>query len=205
MTDLKIISPENFKTMPWRNGKGNTVELIKENLPEGDDFAWRLSMADVTTDGDFSNFSGYDRTLLLLEGKGITLDCGKGLQYKLTEKLQAAQFKGEDPTYASLHEAPIKDFNIMTHRNFCRAEVVSRNHAEGMHLNIDTDILLIYVVEGALQVNADSIDKLTIPQQHLLVIKSPVWESMVCQGAAFISVHINYHVKSSPENLLNHR
>ncbi len=45
--------------MPWRNGKGNTIELLKEDLPNRDGFAWRLSMADVTSDGEFSNFSDY--------------------------------------------------------------------------------------------------------------------------------------------------
>ena len=75
ITAATILGPDTFRAMPWRNGLGTTIELLKQDLPDGDGFAWRLSMADVTTDGEFSNFSGYDRTLLLLDGNGLMLDC----------------------------------------------------------------------------------------------------------------------------------
>ena len=38
-----------------------------------EDFAWRLSMATVASDGPFSSFAGVDRTLAVLEGEGIVL------------------------------------------------------------------------------------------------------------------------------------
>jgi len=93
--------------MPWRNGLGTTVELLKQDLPDEAGFAWRLSMADVTTDGEFSNFSGYDRTLLLLEGNGLTLDCG-GALHRLEQPLQAARFRGEDVTDRPGHTGMVK-------------------------------------------------------------------------------------------------
>ena len=195
MSNMQILSPESYITMPWRNGMGNTVELIKEVLPQGDGFTWRLSMADVTTDGHFSNFSGYHRTLLLLEGAGITLDCGEGQNHELTKRLQAARFEGEDPTYARLHHGPIKDFNVMTHRDYCMAEVLTCDQPQSLQLKIDASVLLIYIVQGELQIEAPSFDTLTVPQHHLLVIRSPLRESMQCQGAAFISTQINYNGK----------
>jgi len=73
MTTATILGPDTFLAMPWRNGLGTTIELLKQDLPEDGGFAWRLSMAEVTTDGEFSNFSGYDRTLLLLVGKGLII------------------------------------------------------------------------------------------------------------------------------------
>ena len=61
MIEFNITKPEDFITMPWRNGLGSTIELVKHW--SGDSFQWRLSMADVTQDGAFSDFSGYDRSL----------------------------------------------------------------------------------------------------------------------------------------------
>ena len=165
---------------------------MKEALPDGDGFAWRLSMADVTTDGEFSNFRGYDRTLLLLEGKGITLNCNKDRQHILTKQLQSAEFSGDDNTLASLHDGAIKDFNIMTHRDHCRAAVTVCNQPENMSIDVDARAVLIYVVEGDLEINAPSIGTLTIPQQHLLVIHYPAREVLQCQGAAFIAIQIIY-------------
>lgn len=190
MSDLKLLTPTDYKTMPWRNGKGNTIELLKETLPDGDGFAWRLSMADVTTDGEFSNFSGYQRTLLLLEGNGITLDCNQSHQHRLTQQLQAAEFSGDDHTTASLHDGPIKDFNIMTHRDHCSAAVITCNQPENIPINVDAKVLLIYAVEGNLRINASSVGTLTIPQQHLLVTHAPAREVLQCQGAAFIATQI---------------
>lgn len=60
--------------MPWKNGGGVTRELVK--LPHPTDparFLARLSIATVATSGPFSAFPGIDRTLLMLEGRGMRL------------------------------------------------------------------------------------------------------------------------------------
>ena len=124
MSEISIIEPTSFIAMPWRNGLGTTIELLKQDLPDGDGFAWRLSMADVTTNGAFSNFSGYQRTLLLLEGKGLTLD-NNSASHRLEKPLQSARFSGDDQTFATLHDGPVKDFNIMVQRQRCSARVSS--------------------------------------------------------------------------------
>ncbi len=40
-------------------------------------FIWRVSVADVASDGPFSRFPGIDRTIMLLEGAGMRL-CARG-------------------------------------------------------------------------------------------------------------------------------
>ena len=52
--------------MPWKNGGGVTSELARS--PQADEFDWRLSVAEVATDGPFSQFPGIDRLLVLLSG-----------------------------------------------------------------------------------------------------------------------------------------
>ena len=135
MPEVTIIDPASFIAMPWRNGLGTTIELLKQDLPDGDGFAWRLSMAEVTTNGAFSNFSGYDRTLLLLDGKGLTLDCD-GASHRLENPLQLARFSGDDHTTATLHDGPVKDFNIMVQRQHCSARVNSAQHQESTRLEL---------------------------------------------------------------------
>jgi environmental stress-induced protein Ves len=70
---VQIIHPHDFKRLPWKNGKGETIELAINEDGSLADFDWRISMASVTEDGPFSDFSGYQRHLLLLEGTGIEL------------------------------------------------------------------------------------------------------------------------------------
>lgn len=175
--------------MPWRNGLGTTVELAREDLADGSGFAWRLSMADVTSDGEFSNFSGYDRTLLLLEGNGLTLDCGSTVQ-RLQQPLQAARFRGEDATFATLHDGPVRDFNVMTLRRHCHARVDSRPHAQPASIEVDADLLLVYAVDGDLRVDSVGSDWLLIPTGHLLIVRDPVANTLHCEAAGFISTQI---------------
>jgi environmental stress-induced protein Ves len=192
ITTATILGPDTFRAMPWRNGLGTTIELLKQDLPDGDGFAWRLSMADVTTDGEFSNFSGYDRTLLLLEGNGLMLDCD-GVRQRLDKPLQAARFRGEDSTFATLPDGPVRDFNIMTQRQHCAARVTSAVHPTESTINVAADILMVYAVDGELAMNGDGFAELKLPAGHLCVLRSPATASLHCSGASHILIQISHH------------
>jgi hypothetical protein len=122
---LTILSPEAFKTIPWKNGLGHTTELAINNGGNLDDFDWRLSIASVVNDGEFSNFSGYQRNLVLIEGSGLILDHGNGDIDKLTNLLDIAHFDGGNKTYGSLVNGAIKDFNVITNQQSYNAQVDS--------------------------------------------------------------------------------
>ena len=111
---IKIIEPTQFKTIPWKNGLGETTELAINENATLDDFIWRLSIASVVNDGVFSNFSGYQRNLVLIEGKGISLQHGGTKTDVLENTLDIASFNGCCETQGKLLDGPIKDFNIIT-------------------------------------------------------------------------------------------
>ena len=196
MPAVSIIEPTSFRAMPWRNGLGTTIELLKQDRPDGDGFAWRLSKADVTADGAFSNFNGYDRTLLLLEGKGLTLDCD-GTIHRLGKALQSAQFSGDDQTLATLHDGPVKDFNIMVDRQHCSARVSSATRPEESTIDLDSDILLVYAVDGELSLSGPEIVVPAIPPGHLCVVRDPLNGSLLCCGASHIAVQISHRAASA--------
>ena len=111
--------------MPWRNGGGSTTELRVD--PEGatleTGFRWRLSQAALTRSGPFSRFDGYDRTLLLLAGRGVRLDHGPHGCVRLAQPLDACVFPGEWDTHGVLLDGPCRDFNVMSARSQVRHEV----------------------------------------------------------------------------------
>jgi environmental stress-induced protein Ves len=195
VSEVTIIDSASFITMPWRNGLGTTIELLKQDLPDDDGFAWRLSMADVATNGAFSNFSNYDRTLLLLEGEGLTLECD-GASQRLVKPLQSARFSGDDQTFATLHDGPVKDFNIMVQRQHCSARVTSALHPGESALDVDGDILLVYAVDGELSLSGSEIRVPIIPSGHLCVVQDPAKGSWLCRGASHIAVQISHHPSS---------
>ena len=120
---IKIISPDQFKTIAWKNGQGETTELAISPGGTLDDFDWRLSVASVVENGAFSDFSGYDRQLILLNGHGIKLTHDHHQVDELKTPLSIAAFDGASHTVGALMGGPIKDFNVMTQQGRFNAAV----------------------------------------------------------------------------------
>jgi len=113
---VRIVRSQDLVRVPWKNGGGTTAEIAV--FPDGagfDGFGWRISMADVASDGPFSVFPGIDRTLIVLEGEGIVLDQG-GVGYRLDRSSPKLSFAGDDATTGTLLSGPIRDLNVMTRR-----------------------------------------------------------------------------------------
>ncbi len=192
MKPFKIYSPQSFQTLPWRNGLGSTVELLAETPNKNEAFSWRLSIASVANDGPFSDFSGYDRTLLLLEGSGITLNKPNGVFKVLNSSLDYANFKGEDLIDATLHNGPIKDFNIMTLRSICTSSVTAINKTNESLLNINADKLLVYSIKPVnIQIGLEA--SISLEANHLLQFNYYINNTMTLDKTQVIVIQINYN------------
>lgn len=192
MKPFKIYSPQSFQTLPWRNGLGSTVELLAETPNKNEDFSWRLSIASVANDGPFSDFSGYDRTLLLLEGSGITLNKPNGVFKVLNSSLDYANFKGEDLIDATLHDGPIKDFNIMTLRSICTSSVTAIDETSESLLNINADKLLVYSIKPVnIKIGLES--SISLEANHLLQFNYYINNTMTLDKTQAIVIQINYN------------
>jgi environmental stress-induced protein Ves len=114
---LTHLKPADYKIMPWKNGGGTTTELIAENNGATEGYDWRLSIASVAASGPFSDFSGYDRSIMLVEGKGFTLDFGEAGTHHLVRSFEPVRFEGAWHTNCTLIDGPVKDFNLIARKN----------------------------------------------------------------------------------------
>jgi hypothetical protein len=120
----KRLDPAQYRMMPWKNGGGTTAELAIHPPgahPPGAGlggvrFIWRLSIATIGQDGPFSSFEGYERTIMLIEGKGMTLDFGPEGRVRLDRPYEPVQFKGEWAATCALIDGSCRDFNVMVER-----------------------------------------------------------------------------------------
>lgn len=115
-----VLSHKDRRSTPWKNGGGTTAEVA--SAPEGSslsDFAWRVSIADITHDGPFSEFEGVDRIIVVIEGAGLVLGVD-GVEHIL-ETMQPFNFSGDVGTTARLIGGPTRDINIMTRRHLTTA------------------------------------------------------------------------------------
>ncbi|EJT06475.1 HutD family protein [Rhizobium sp. CCGE 510] len=115
---MKILRAGDHKRMPWKNGKGETVEIaVFPPDASVNDFDWRISMATVAADGPFSIFAGVDRTLAILDGNGMVLDIEGSQPVLLTSASDPLAFAADIPVDARLENGAITDLNVMTRRN----------------------------------------------------------------------------------------
>ncbi len=172
-TTYCIYSPDQYTGSAWRNGQGETTELLRANILGGDEFAWRLSKARVESDGAFSIFSGYDRTLVLFAGNGAVLTHGvepQKQQTTLARRFSITRFCGEQETQSSLIDGAVINFNIMTRKNHCYCEVQVLNTPTFPRAQTGADVTLIYAVDNAIEV-AIGAETLTIAKDYLLAIQ----------------------------------
>ncbi|MGO6881513.1 HutD/Ves family protein [Rhizobium ruizarguesonis] len=115
---MRILRAGDHKRMPWKNGKGETVEIaVFPSDASINDFDWRISMAAVAEDGPFSIFPGIDRTLAILDGNGMVLDVAGNSPVLLTTASDPLAFPADVPVAARLEDGAITDLNVMTRRN----------------------------------------------------------------------------------------
>lgn len=150
---MRIIRAADCRTMPWKNGKGITTEIVVS--PEGASlsaFDWRISMARVGADGPFSAFAGIDRTLSVLSGNGIRLGFGDGEVATLDRSSAPFPFAADRAVNGVLVEGPIVDLNVMTRRG-AWTHSVERLTGPGEHRIAGEAILLLVAPHGGWTVN----------------------------------------------------
>ena len=136
--------------MAWKNGQGVTHEIAREPA-SGDSFLWRLSIAEVAADGDFSLFPGIDRTIFLIQGAGMALDFTEAPAKRIDRAFAPFDFSGDWHCRCRLIDGPIRDFNLMVDRSAMRAETRVVRLAGAPAETEEADRLLIYCAEGRLR------------------------------------------------------
>ncbi len=119
---LQLLTAADFRRLPWRNGRGTTLELLRHDDAAGT-LLWRLSVADVVEPGPFSPLPGIDRVITLIDGDGFDLDFGGARPPVSLRRFEPLAFSGDWPTTAVAVHGPSRDFNVMTARGRVAAEV----------------------------------------------------------------------------------
>ncbi len=165
--------------MPWRNGGGTTTELLVEPGASGREglggreganerFLYRLSIADVACDGPFSRFEGYDRHIMLLSGRGMTLDAGPHGRVDLTTPLEPRSFSGDWDVNGVLVGGAVRDFNLIVDRSRARASLSVRRIVNAERVVVAPgSTCIVHVLEGMLD-EASTHETLVLDSSHEL-------------------------------------
>lgn len=85
-----MIRAADLAVTPWANGAGR-----KADIASGD--GWLLGYAWLDKDAPFSDYRGHDRTIMLVEGLGFSLELPAGRTISVTERFRPVAFDGAGP------------------------------------------------------------------------------------------------------------
>ncbi len=170
-TDMyRLLQPSDYVRLPWKNGRGRTTEIaVYPPTATADGFDWRVSVAEVATDGPFSRFPGVDRTIVLIAGAGMRLD-GDGHAADLRTPYEPYAFRGDDGISCTLVAGPVREFNLMLRRGRARGHVAIVSDA-GMRI-APARFLVCYAAAGALECLLPAHSPVTLATDHAMVVEN---------------------------------
>ncbi|MGL4239019.1 HutD/Ves family protein [Tabrizicola sp.] len=139
---MRHLTPADYHVMPWKNGRGQTVEMVRQDLANGQ-INYRLSIATVVENGPFSVFPGLNRSLTVIDGPGFDLIGEHNLR---ADPLEPVMFPGDARMVAANVTAPSQDFNVMAWKPLRMAVSVVR---QGQLTDYSGELLFYFALAPA--------------------------------------------------------
>jgi len=161
--------------MPWKNGGGETFEIAIS--PPGstlDTLEWRVSMAVVAQDGPFSTFPNIDRTLCVIDGRGMELDFGTdGGIRTVTRDTAPFRFPADIGVQARLLATTITDLNVMTRRGRYRHRVDRLTIDRELTPSVGASQSLLFCEEGNVSCAVEGEAEIQLGARDCLLLDAP--------------------------------
>ena len=156
----QLVNLGDVAASPWRNGGGVTRELAVWPTG-GDDWTWRMAIAEVAQDGPFSCFPGVNRWFAVLAGDGVRLAVA-GQAHELTRDSAPLRFAGDAATDCRLLGGATRDFNLMLRRD--RADGTMRRISGNLDVVIAAPkTIAVYAVDAPARIDDGRRAALALP------------------------------------------
>jgi uncharacterized protein len=107
-----VITLDSIHPVPWKNGGGVTRELLVHTRQESSAWHYRISVATIEQDGNFSVFPDVERWFAVLEGAPVTLTID-GAVHTVAMGAAPLKFSGSAQTSCGLTQGATIDLNLM--------------------------------------------------------------------------------------------
>lgn len=179
---LQLIRESDFVTNHWAGGCTQQMWIWPEHSSLANrDFLMRISSATVELDGDFSDFTGYQRWLTLVSGNGLSIkqqSLGHSQHFMLFNDRRVWAFSGEDKVSVQLINGNIVDFNVIVKppisaivqqldTGITPCLVTTDDEASIITDDRLTKLWLTYVVDGAIEIPVNVKGPAILQPQHM--------------------------------------
>jgi len=149
------IDPASYRHVPWKNGGGITVDITgvfptESEAASWSSMTWRLGRTRIERPGPFSDLSGIDRILAVIEGRGLRLKPAGAPAIDVREPMRPVRFPGEWVIDSELQAGPVGVLNLMADR--ARADIDLTFMAGAGSMSVHADTVVIYAPVGSAEV-----------------------------------------------------
>jgi environmental stress-induced protein Ves len=160
---LTRLDPAGYRRSPWKNGGGVTLDIAGASVPgvapgAWDGVIWRFGQTRIERPGPFSDLSGFDRLLAVVEGRGLVLHPVGAPPLDVRTRFHPVRFPGEWQIESELEDGPVAVVNLMADR---RRAAIDLRFATGIApLAFEPGTLVLYAAAGAstVELSRDSIE-----------------------------------------------
>lgn len=151
---MRVVPRASQRRTRWRNGAGWTTELAAR--PDCGEFDWRISVAEIEGDCEFSRFPGIDRGIVVLDGAGFTLDVDGQPPAVLRAGGPPYAFTGDVAARCATAGGPSRAFNVMTRRGRIEQTLSRCSQAQELARSAGAG-WVVYAVSAAARVGGHAI------------------------------------------------
>jgi len=117
-----LLDPAQYRRTPWKNGGGVTIDIAlayRAGAAPGDwaGMLWRFGRTRIERPGPFSDLSGYERLLAVIEGDGLLLHVRGGDTLDVRRPFAPVRFDGAWPIESELTHGRVGVLNLMAERD----------------------------------------------------------------------------------------
>jgi environmental stress-induced protein Ves len=175
---MRHLLANEYTSMPWKNGRGITREVAKSYGDNG--LIWRLSSADITQDGAFSNFPNLSRILIVTIGMGVRLIDTYTDTKMLASLHKPTLFSGDQSIEAQLMNGPIQNFNVIYDPTKTKSSVYILRGPESKKLSPrNGESHAVYCLLGTIKLNQKDLN-----QDETGLLMSPDITNISCPGGS---------------------
>lgn len=126
--DGTLLDPVRYRRTPWKNGGGVTIDIAGAYRPGADHagwdgMIWRFGRTRIEQPCPFSDLSGYDRILAVVEGRGLVLQPAGRPPLDARAPFVPVRFPGEWAIASELTAGPVGVINLIADRALCAIDL----------------------------------------------------------------------------------
>lgn len=121
MASPRLLDPAQYRRTPWKNGGGVTIDIAfayrdGAELGGWSGMLWRFGRTRIERPGPFSDLSGYERLLAVIDGEGLVLQVRDRPALEVRKPFRPVRFGGEWTIESELTAGPVGVLNLMADR-----------------------------------------------------------------------------------------